>query len=269
LRRLNPVAVLYGLVVLVLLAIKALLPGVSLGWLGVLTLVRMSALAKILFLGLGALFAHQVASAFDADNPARPAWRLLGIGLTGFFLGQSYLAFYPLALGLATPYPSPADAAFMAAYPLLLAAFWRFITAYRESGFPVGSRREHWLLASIAALAFLAIGVVVLGPVMAAPSPPLEKALNFAYPTFDFLILIPLVILLRITVPFRGGRIWTIWAALLGGFMAMGAGDILYAYFSTLGQASLESLIDVLYLMSYILVSQANLKQRELLTSLT
>jgi hypothetical protein len=83
-------------------------------------------------------------------------------------------------------------------------AFWRFIGAYRESGLPVGSHREHGLLALAAAAVFFATWLVALGPVLGTSAPPLEKALNVAYPTFDFLILIPLVILLRITVPFRG-----------------------------------------------------------------
>ena len=264
----NLVAVVYGLVVLALLIAKTVAPEFSYpAWLDDLALLRMSAVAKILFLGLGALFANQVASSFDAENPACPAWRLLGIGLTGFFLGQGYLAFYQIALGLTSPYPSLADIAFMAGYPFLLAAFWRFIRAYRESGLPVGSPREHGILALVAAAVFVAIGFVALGPVVAAASPPVEKALNIAYPTFDLLILIPLVILLRITVPFRGGHIWTVWAALLAGFVSMGAADILYAYFVTLGQAWLESLIDVLFVLSYVLVSQATLKQRALLTS--
>jgi hypothetical protein len=267
LKRFNLIAVLFGLVVLALQVAKVLAPASAPYWLGDLTLLRLGALAKILFLGMSGLFAHQVAASFDADNPARPAWRLLSIGLAGFLLGQSYLAFYQLALGLTSPYPSPADAAFIAAYPFQLAAFWRFISAYRESGFPVGSRREHGILALATASAFAVIGFVVLKPVMAASSPPLEKALNFAYPTFDFLILIPLVILLRITVRFRGGRIWTVWAALLSGFVAMGAGDILYAYFATLGQGWLESLIDVLFILAYILVAEATLKQRDLLIS--
>jgi hypothetical protein len=267
LKRFNLVAVLFGFLVLVLQVGKVVTPAFAPYWLGDLTLLRLGALAKILFLGMSALFAHQTAASFDADNPARPAWRLLSIGLAGFLLGQGYLAFYQLALGLTSPYPSPADAAFIAAYPFQLAAFWKFISAYRASGFPVGSRREHGILALAAASVFVVIGFVVLTPVMRAASPPLEKALNFAYPTFDFLILIPLVILLRITVPFRGGRIWTVWATLLSGFVAMGAADILYAYFSTLGQAWLESLIDVLFLLAYILVAEATLKQRDLLRS--
>jgi hypothetical protein len=267
-KRFNLVAVFYGLTLLALLLVKAVAPGVSYpGWLSDVTLLRMGALAKILFLGLATLCAHQAAASFETDNPARPAWRLLGVGLAGFFLGQAYLAVYQIALGLTSPYPSPADIAFMAAYPFLLAAFWWFIRAYRESGLPVGSPREHWLLALAASAVFLAIGFVALGPVLAASSPPLEKLLNIAYPTFDFLILIPLVILLRITVPFRGGRIWTVWAALLAGFVLMGAGDILYAYFVTLGASWLDSIIDLLFIVSYVLVAQATLNQRELLTS--
>ncbi len=264
----NFVAVVYGLVVLALLVAKAAAPDLSYPvWPSDLTILRMSALAKILFLGQAALFAHQAASSFDVDNPARLPWRLLGIGLLGFSLGQLYLALYEILLGATSPYPSPADIAFMLGYPFLLVAFWLFIRAYRESGLPVGTRREHGILALVAAAGFLAIAFVALGPVMAASSPPLEKALNIAYPAFDFLILVPLVILLRITVPFRGGRIWTVWAALLAGFVAMGAADILYAYFVTLGQTWLESLVDVLFLISYILVAQATLKQREMLAS--
>ena len=267
-KRFNSAAVLYGLLVLALLIAKVLAPTASFPeWLSDLTVLRMGAAAKILFLGLSAFFTHQAATSFEADNPARPAWRLLGIGLAGFTLGQCYLGFHPLVLAQATPYPSLADIAFMVAYPFVLVAFWWFIRAYRESGLPVGSRGEHGLLALAAAAVFAAIAYVALGPVSRAAAPPLEKALNIAYPSFDFLILIPLVILLRITLRFRGGRIWTIWAALLAGFVSMGAGDILYSYFVTLGQAWLESLIDVLFLISYILVSQAALKQCELLES--
>ena len=67
----------------------------------------------------------------------------------------------------------------------------------------------------------------------------------------------------RITVPFRGGKVWTIWASLLGGFVAMCAGDILYAYFATFGKAWLESILDALYVLAYVLVARATAKQLE------
>jgi hypothetical protein len=78
--------------------------------------------AKIFFLGSATLFSHRIASAFEAGNPSRLAWRLLGIGLLGFLLGQSYLAFFQFVLGRSSPYPSPADAGFMAGYPFLLSS---------------------------------------------------------------------------------------------------------------------------------------------------
>jgi hypothetical protein len=268
LKQLNLAAVIFALFVLALLLGKMLLPAVPYpAWLTELAVLRLTASVKVAFLGLGTFYAYRATSSFEAENPARRAWRLLSNGLAGFALGQAYLAFHQIVLGVTSPYPSPADAAFMAAYPFQLAAFWKFIGAYRESGLPVGSRREHGVLALAAALAFAAVAFVALGPVLAAPSPPLEKVLNVAYPTFDFLILVPIVILLRITLPFRGGSIWTVWAALLAGFVAMAAADILYAYFVTLGQGWLESLVDVLFILSYVLVAQATLKQHELLTA--
>jgi hypothetical protein len=259
----------FGLALVAVLALKAFSPEVAL-YRDVLTglvLMRLGAVAKVVFLGATTLFAHRIASSFEAGNPARRAWRLLGLGLLGFLLGQGYLAFFQFVLGRPSPYPSPADAGFMAGYPFLLAAFWSFIRAYRESGFPVGSARQHLLLALAAAVVFVLIAVVALGPALAAAAPPLEKTLNTAYPAFDFLILVPLLILLRITLPFRGGRVWTIWAALLAGFASTCAGDILYAHFSTLGQSWLEPLVDALYVLSYLLMARATMKQLEVVRS--
>jgi hypothetical protein len=261
-------AVLAALVVAVW-APKAFAPGAAVyrDILSELVLLRLGAVAKILFLGVATVSSHRIASAFEAGNPARRAWRLLGIGLVGFLLGQGYLAFYQFVLGRSSPYPSPADLGFVAGYPFLLAAFWSFIHAYRESGFPVGSAREHLVIALAAAAVFLGVGAITLRPALSAAAPPLEKALNAGYPAFDFLILIPVLILLRITLAFRGGRVAAIWAALLAGFVFMCAGDILYAYFSTLGQAWLEPLLDALYMLAYLLMAQATLKQHAALRS--
>ena len=115
---------------------------------------------------------------------------------------------------------------------------------------------------------FVAIGFVALGPVLAASSPPLEKALNVAYPAFDFLILIPLVILLRITVPFRGGRDLDG----LGRAPRRVRGDGARRTSSTPTSSPWASpgssrSSTSLFILAYILVAQATLKQRELLTS--
>jgi hypothetical protein len=265
LKRLLTGATLVGLVIAALLVPKGFAPEAALyrQWLTDATLMRIGAFAKLFFLAASTFLAHRIASSFEADNPARIAWRLLGIGLVGFLLGQSYLGYFQIVLGHASPYPSYGDVGFMAGYPFVLASLWSFIRAYRESGLPVGSAREHLFLAFGAALVFLLVAAVALGPALRAPSPPLEKFLNTAYPAFDFLILIPLLILLRITVPFRGGQVWTIWASLLGGFVSMCAADILYAYFATFGKVWLESILDALYVLAYVLIARATAKQLE------
>jgi hypothetical protein len=257
------VATALGLLIVAFLAARGLASGALHDWLSEATVMRLGAVAKLFFLATATVLSHRIASSLEADNPARGAWRFLGTGLVGFLVGQTFLGFFQIVLGRASPYPSPADVAFMAGYPFLLAAFWSFVRAYRESGLPVGTAREHLFLAMGAGLVFTAVAAITLRPALLASAPPLEKFLNAAYPAFDFLILIPLLILLRITLPFRGGQVWTIWAALLGGFAAMCAGDILYAYFSSLGKTWLESLLDALYILAYVLVARAAWKQFE------
>jgi len=268
-RRFNAGIALYGLIVLVVLVPKAVVPDAAIYRTGLpeLTLLRFGAMSKLLFLGLAALFAYRTASSFEADNPVRRAWRLLAVGLVGYLLAQGYLAFFHLVLGTSSPFPSPADAVFMAANPFLLAAFWVFIRAYREAGFPVGTAREHALLALAAAIAFSAIGVFLLRPILDAPAPPLERFLNIAYPAFDFLILVPILILLRITFAFRGGQVWTVWAALLAGFVFLCAGDVLYAYFATMAQKHLESIVDAMFILAYVFIAQGTVQQYELVKS--
>jgi hypothetical protein len=264
-KRVIQTATALGLLLVVVLVAKAFAPEAALyrDWLGEVVILRMGAVTKLFFLATATVFSHRIATSLEADNPARRAWRLLGLGLLGFLVGQSSLGFYQIVLGRASPYPSAGDVAFMAGYPFLLAAFWSFVHAYRESGLPVGSAREHLILAVVAGLGFAGVAAIVLRPILVASAPPLEKFLNTAYPAFDFLILIPLLILLRITLPFRGGQVWTIWAALLGGFACMCAGDILYAYFSSLGKTWLESLLDALFILAYVLIARATWKQLE------
>ena len=186
-------------------------------------LLRLGSATKLLLLGLAWHQSRRCVFALEADNPARGPWRLLSLGFLGFFLGQSVLGVYQIVLGT-SPYPSPGDIFFMAAYPLLVLGAFAFVRAYREAGYPVGSRREHALLGGVLALVFLVVGVRLLGPVLAQPGPALERFLTAAYPAFDFVLLVPILILLRITAPFRGGQIFRAWSLVLLGIVALCAG---------------------------------------------
>jgi hypothetical protein len=227
-------------------------------------LIRIGGLTKLALLVVAWRFAQSNASSLDADNPARRPWRLFAWGLLAFGLGQAVLTTYQLVTG-ANPYPSVGDLFFMASYPLLIAAMAGFVGAYRRSGYPVGTAREHAALALVVGLVAAGFGYRLLQPVLSVAAPPLERFLNGAYPVLDLAWLIPTVLLLRITFGFRGGRVFRAWAFLLAGIVAQCAGDILYAYFSGLGDTTLDPLLHAMYVLSYLFVALGTLEHDALL----
>ena len=229
-------------------------------------LLRLGSATKLLLLGLAWHHGTRCARVLEAENPARLAWRLFSLGLLGFFLGQAVLGLYQIVLGT-SPYPSPGDVFFVAAYPLLVLAAFAFVRAYREAGYPVGTRREHALTALVLSTLFLVVGVRLLGPVVAQPGPALERFLTAAYPAFDFVLLVPILLLLRITAPFRGGQVFRAWSLVLIGIVALCAGDILYAYFTVLGREGLGPLVDATYVLAYLGVVLGTVEHRRLLAA--
>lgn len=227
-------------------------------------LIRIGGVTKLALLGIACLFAHRNAAALDRENPARRPWRLLSWGLLAFALGQGVLTTYQLATG-ASPYPSAGDALFMVSYPLLIAATAAFVGAYRQTGYPVGSGREHAALGLGVGLAVAAFGYWLLRPVLAEPAPVLERLLNVAYPALDLAWLVPAVLLLRITFGFRGGRIFRAWSLVLAGIVAQCAGDILYAHYSGLGNTLLDPLLHATYVLSYLFIALGVLEHHSLL----
>lgn len=228
-------------------------------------LLRMGGATKLLFLWLAWRFARRSARKLDPDNPARRPWRFFALGLLGFLAGQTVLSAYQLVGGV-SPYPSPGDVFFLAGYPLLIFAWFSFISAYSATGLPVGSTREHVALGLAAAALFLVTGYRLLAPVLASDAPPIERALTAVYPAFDFLLLIPILILLRITAPFHGGRVFRAWAMLLAGMIFQSAGDIIYAYFAVMGRVGLEPLVDAMFVLAYALVAGGTAEHHRLLS---
>ena len=99
-------------------------------------------LSKLAFLACAAVASFMAAARFEPDNPMRPVWRRMAAGLVTFVAGEVVLATYQVVWRMPSPFPSLADAFFIVAYPFLLAALVRAISAYAETGYPIGSRRE-------------------------------------------------------------------------------------------------------------------------------
>jgi hypothetical protein len=263
-RRLVPVVVAFGFLLYV--PRIALGDGILPAYLPVARIEAIGGFAKLLSLVAGAVFGLRCAARLEADNPARPGWRLLGLWLLGFAVGQAGLMTYSIVLGRTPPLPSIGDAGFLAGYLLIIAATARFIAVYRASGFPVGSARQHLAIAVGAAALFVAIGVPLLTPIARAPVPPAERAINLAYPILDFVALVPTLVMIRITRAFRGGKVWTVWAALLAGFVCMAVGDIAFAYLASAKMNDLAPLVDLMLLFGYFFAACGTMLQHEVLT---
>jgi hypothetical protein len=265
LRRLQQALTILALAVTVLYVGRAALGpvGIYATFLNDGVLVRLAGLAKLALLVLAYVHAQATAGRLDADNPARRPWWLLALAMGAFSLGQAVLTSYQLVRGK-SPFPSVGDVFFVASYPLLIASFLGFIRTYREAGYPVGTAGEHTLIAAAVAVLAGVVAVPILRPVFATEGTPIELFLNAAYPILDFVLLVPMIILVRVAWPFRGGAIFRAWAALLGGVVAICAGDLLFAWFSMLGETHLDPLLHGAYLIGYVCFALGTRLHRDL-----
>ncbi|HEY4408398.1 MAG TPA: GGDEF domain-containing protein [Acidimicrobiia bacterium] len=161
----------------------------------------------------------------DVDPALQRAWRRLAVAFGCWCAGDAIWFVYEALLGR-HPFPSPADAAYLAFYP---AAAWALMS------FPSASRRRSdWTKLGLDALTVLlcaAMGIwyLVIGPTIHGnPAGGLETALNLAYPVGDLLILFGVVVSLlrRTTVSDLSLRL------LVGGVGGLVIADVAFAHLS-------------------------------------
>lgn len=226
-------------------------------------MTALACLAKLLFLAVASWYAWGNRCDFEAGNPARSAWALLGLGLFAYLLGQLGLSPWQLTLREA-PFPGLGDAFFVLGYPLLLAALVTFLRAYAVAGLPLPSGRTLVLQAAVLSLLLALVAVPVIRPILSTQAQPLERLLNVFYPAADFVLLVPTLLLTRTSLALRGGRLARMWLALLGGFGFTCLGDIAFGYLSGLGMQHLDPLLHVMFLLGYAAFALASMFQREL-----
>ena len=231
------------------------LSAAAIGWIG--------AVPKLLLLSVCVVAARRAAVRFEPGNPSRPGWHRFAVGMGGLLAGQLVLT-YHMALGHGSVFPSIGDLFFVAGTLVVVAALATFVHAYMASGFPLGRSGQLWAVALGAAAVGAVLVMPLLRPVVAAAAPPLEKALNVAYPLLNFLMLVPAVLLLWITARFRGGRIALVWTAMVAGILFTTIADVLFGFFSNLGRSDLGAALDALYLLAYGCLAAAPLYQRAL-----
>ena len=223
--------------------------------------------AKLAAQLLGCIFAARAARRHEAGGVVRTAWTWMSAWLGCWFAGQLVLAAYERILHVVPPLPSLGDGLFIAGYVFVIAALFRFASAYRASGFAVGGARDHALVALAACAVFAALAYVILLPIALAPTPLGARLINVGYPLLDLGIFIPALVLLRITIRFRGGHVWRVWGALLVGIVFAAGGDLMFADVSQVNVAAIAPLADLFFILGYTFCAYGTWLQYELVSA--
>jgi diguanylate cyclase (GGDEF)-like protein len=177
----------------------------------------------------------------------RSAWFFIGAGLLATTIGDILFDFW---YGGNPPFPSAADIAYLAFYPLLFVGI-ALLLRRRVSTFSASL----WLdgLAAATAAGALASSVLVEVVVNSTHGSPLVVVTNLAYPLGDVLLLALIVFVFSVT-RWQPGRAWTLIAA---GLLLNTVGDAVYLYQTAVGSYVEGTYLDLVWPLSLVLVAFA------------
>ena len=212
-------------------------------------------LGNILFLIpplLAVLAGLYAARTYHFGNVHGKAMALFAAGLLCFFTGEFIFFLFQFVFHT-DPFPSIADAFYLAAYPLLLAGFVTEIKFHK-----VRWQDFNKLILMLMVLLMLALAVIVsyFGIYLAYDSGAsfASNAIAIGYGIADLVILVPSLFILKMALDYRGGKLFNAWALLALAIVLMMAGDILFAIFNDQYTALNwpAPLIDLVWVASYL-----------------
>ena len=194
------------------------------------------------------------------DGASRRAWIFILLASVATGLGNAIWAFYELVLHQ-EPFPSWADAAYLAFYPLMMLGLLSFPIAQRKPA----DRATFWLDTGVVLIAsWMAIWYFVLGPTIESREPDLlSTVLSVAYPLGDFLLLYAVA---RILLRGAGVRMTPTIGLIVPSVVVLVFGDVGFAYLSLNGAYSTGHWIDLTWVLSPALIAvaaYAQLAQRD------
>lgn len=210
---------------------------------------------QILALVVGAINLLRVTRSFSAMDAPRRAWGALALGIVIWAIAQVVELYDEFQHEVS--YGGFADVIWLIGYLPLLYGVYLLIKNYRSTGLPLGSRASYvlqcvGLLVLYGVLFRQSIWQQIADPNRGAAM----KALDFGYPTMDFLLFTAGSILLRFSWILRGGLLGRVWLLLCFGFLLMGVGDFLLSNLPSLESPAYRSL-DSVYFSSYFLIALA------------
>ena len=184
----------------------------------------------------------------------RLAWWLLAASAAIWGLGQAIVSFYEVGSGTAVPFPSAADAGFLAAMPLAFAGVFAFPL---NPSHPVPLTRQI-VNGGILALSLLFVGAALgLGNISStSPVTPLAQLAGIAHPLGGLLMIVVILRPVRRLGFGMGGPM----ALLLVGLAANSVPDTAFAYWIANGpHGALGSLLGAGRVLGYLLIALAAL----------
>ena len=188
-------------------------------------------------------------------NPkTRNVFLSIFIGMALWFIAEVTWLYYQIGLGVPNPFPSVADAWWLAGYPFIGYAMWSIFWNNLKSGKRLtdrlGQKGETLLVLILSVVAMMIVVVTYIGLTVAtqAESPLLfgeqefkELYVALAYPLFDSILLIPVVTIiwsLRRIDPLH-----THWVLLCSFVILSTIGDIGFAYAELISPHQAEDVV--------------------------
>jgi diguanylate cyclase (GGDEF)-like protein len=218
-------------------------------WVSDLSIATAAGAAGVLGLRTGrALTGHRAAG-----------WTLLGVGAVSWCGGELIWSTYELLLDRMVPFPSVADAAFLAWVPLALVGMVLLIG-------PSATGVRTLLDGLVITGALLVIAwAVVLGPIYRTHGDDLEKALSLAYPAGD-VAMASMVLLLLARAEDRRRAAFTTVAA---GMLALSAADGGFAYLTQIGSYATGGPLDTAWFAGFLLIALGAVRGHDVRTMTT
>lgn len=201
-------------------------------------------------IGLLASILALSAAKIQPDRRRAAAWHLLGAGLACFWVGDLLFFMYTDVLGT-SPFPSWADAGYIAYYPLAFAGLLCF------RGLPVS--RLHRVSIYLGCFLVLAVGGAAITYLLLLPTLQsrhddlLAYSLSAGYPVGDLLLLAGIAWILLRRVEGHRWSILLLSAGLAAGLIA----DVSYGYASIQGTFESGGFSDAGYMLSWALFAWA------------
>ncbi|OJV60066.1 MAG: hypothetical protein BGO38_00475 [Cellulomonas sp. 73-145] len=176
------------------------------------------------------------------------AWYVLALGQLLLIVGDGMYAWYQDVQHV-DPFPSPADAVYLSAYPVLAVSLM-LLAQCRRTGWD----RAGWIDSGVVVVSLGLIAWVVVGaPTLAEQGPTFPALLSLAYPLADLLLL---AVASRLFVG-AGNRPFA-YLLLLGSLATLMTADVAYTLLGA-GPSAADRWLDAIWLTSYALAGAASL----------